>query len=70
MLSFADCCPDGVGGAHVRLIDIIQPGNVGSEGDKMDITWQYYGLCCGMLSHLHWLFMLANEEHNENWTQL
>lgn len=70
MLSFADCCPDAVGGAHVKLIDIIQPGNVGSDGDKMDITWQYYGLCCGTPSLLHGLFMLANEEHNENWTQL
>ncbi len=52
------------------LIEIIQPGNVRSPGDKMDIAWQRYGACRGVPAHLHRLFMLHNEEHNENWTQL
>lgn len=53
----------------MKLIDIIQSGNVGSAGDKMDITWQCYGVCVAC-HHINRLFMLANEEHNENWTQL
>lgn len=54
----------------MQLIDIIQPGNVGSLGDKMDITWQCYRVCRSVAAHLRRLFMLHNEEHNENWTQL
>lgn len=53
MLSSANCCPDGVGGAHVKLIDIIQSRNVGSVGDKIDITWQYYGVCVVECRHIY-----------------
>lgn len=34
MLSSADCCPDGGGGANLKLIDITQPGSFESPGGQ------------------------------------
>lgn len=55
MLSSANSNPDGVGWGHMPLIDIIQPGNVGSQGDKMDITWQ----CVMVQQHINAVYLCS-----------